>query len=261
MNTAFARSLDIQRRVIGALLMREIITRYGRNNFGYMWLFFDPLMFTTIILLLWKNFRADQISNLPIVPFIITGYPLLMLWRNSSRRCVNAVRANLGLMYHRNVRVLDIFVSRVILELVGCTIAFIIIFIVLYIVGWVEAPQNILLMSEAWLLMSWFALGLGLVVGVVSERFEWFSQLWRTMLILLMPISGALVFVEHLPVKARELSLWIPMVHATEMFRHGYFGDYIRTHEDPQYLMVVNLILLFVGLVLVKKYSRGVEPE
>ena len=33
--TTFWESLQIQKRVIGALLMREIITRYGRANIDY----------------------------------------------------------------------------------------------------------------------------------------------------------------------------------------------------------------------------------
>ena len=32
-------SWRIQRRVIWALVMREILTRYGRHNIGFLWLF------------------------------------------------------------------------------------------------------------------------------------------------------------------------------------------------------------------------------
>ena len=32
-------SLRVQRRVIGALFMREALTRYGRHNIGFLWLF------------------------------------------------------------------------------------------------------------------------------------------------------------------------------------------------------------------------------
>ena len=46
----FLQSLHIQRRVISALLKREIITRYGRNNIGFMWLFVEPLVMTLIML-------------------------------------------------------------------------------------------------------------------------------------------------------------------------------------------------------------------
>ena len=58
--TSFRESLAIQKRVIGALLMREIITRYGRNNIGFLWLFVEPLMMTLLIVMMWKFLRADH---------------------------------------------------------------------------------------------------------------------------------------------------------------------------------------------------------
>ena len=53
-DTPFPRSLDIQLRVLGALLMREIITRYGRDNLGFLWLFVEPMIFTLGITALWS---------------------------------------------------------------------------------------------------------------------------------------------------------------------------------------------------------------
>lgn len=35
----FLKSLAIQRRVIGALIMRETYTRFGRENLGFAWIF------------------------------------------------------------------------------------------------------------------------------------------------------------------------------------------------------------------------------
>lgn len=65
--TSFWESLAIQRRVIGALLMREIITRYGRNNIGFLWLFVEPLLMTFVIVLMWKflifNFEYCRICD------------------------------------------------------------------------------------------------------------------------------------------------------------------------------------------------------
>ena len=64
----FNHSFKIQLRVIYALLMREIITRYGRHNFGFMWLFLEPMLFTTGIVILWYNLKGAH-SNISIVPF------------------------------------------------------------------------------------------------------------------------------------------------------------------------------------------------
>ncbi len=90
--------------MIGALLMREILTRYGRHNIGFLWLFVEPMLFTLGVTALWTATRAVHGSDLPIVAFAITGYSSVLLWRNMPFRCIGAIEPNLSLMYHRNVR-------------------------------------------------------------------------------------------------------------------------------------------------------------
>ena len=66
-------SWAIQRRVIGALLMREVITRYGRHNVGVLWLVLEPLAFTIGVAALWTATGMGHGSSIPIVAFAITG--------------------------------------------------------------------------------------------------------------------------------------------------------------------------------------------
>lgn len=259
--TSFKESLAIQMRVVGALLMREIITRYGRSNIGFMWLFVEPLLMTVFILSMWQFLRADQFSSLNIVAFVLTGYPMAMMWRNASSRAIGAISSNLSLLYHRNVRVLDTVFSRVLLEVAGATVAQIAIVAVLAALGWIEMPADIFYMLLAWVLMAWFALGLGLVACSIAFKFEVFGKLWNTASFVMLPLSGAFFFVSSLPLQLQEYMLWIPMVHGTEMFRHGYFGSSVITMENPWYLLLSNLVLLFAGLVMMDKFSKGVEPQ
>jgi len=51
--TPFLASLAIQRRVIWALMMREVITRFGRENLGVLWLIGEPMIFTLGVATLW----------------------------------------------------------------------------------------------------------------------------------------------------------------------------------------------------------------
>lgn len=259
--TPLLRSLAIQMRVIGALLMREIITRYGRHNIGFMWLFVEPMIFTLGVAALWTATKAAHGSSLPIVPFAVTGYSSVLLWRNGSSRCAKAIESNLGLLYHRNVRVIDVFAARLILEVGGSTISLMVISLAFMAIGWMAPPVDILTMMIAWLLLAWFAVSLGLVVGALSERSELFERIWHTFMYLLFPLSGAVFMVDWLPKTAQELILWVPMVHGTEMLRHGYFGEAVRTHESPAYFMLWNLSLLLIGLALVRETGRRVQPE
>lgn len=257
--TSLVRSFIIQSRVIGALLMREIITRYGRRNLGFLWLFLEPLLLTMVILLLWRVAKADRFSDINIVAFMLTGYPMAIMWRNVSNRSISAVSANTGLLYHRNVTVYDVLFSRMLLEIAGATIAQILIVAVLVLIDIILPPADLFYMIIAWLMMGLFAMALGLVVAAIATQFDVLGKIWGTLSFIMLPLSGAFFLLSSLPVGIREYFLWIPMVHGTEMFRSGYFGDRITTYESPGYLLIATLILLWFGLALTKRYSRGVD--
>ncbi|GAB1663294.1 TPA: ABC transporter permease [Mannheimia haemolytica] len=260
-NTTFKRSRVIQKRVIHALLMRELITRYGRKNIGFLWLFVEPLLVTLVITVAWTYIKADKFSTLNIIAFMITGYPIAMMWRNASNRALGAISANLSLLYHRNVKVLDTIFTRVLLEVAGASIAQILLMATFIAIGWIDMPHDIFYMLCAWVLMAFFALGSGLIICALAHYSEPFGKIWGTLSFILLPLSGSFFFVHNLPPKAQEIALLFPMIHGTEMFRNGYFGETVITYESIIYLIVINLILLFIGLLCVRSFSKGIEPR
>ena len=54
----FWRGLVIQWRVVGALLIREIHSRFGRESLGFAWTVAEPLVFALPALLMWRMIRA-----------------------------------------------------------------------------------------------------------------------------------------------------------------------------------------------------------
>lgn len=252
------KSLAIQHRVIHALLLREMLTRYGKNNIGFLWVLGEPLLFMSAILLLAINTKMDQLNfAIPLAAFVLTGYSGAFAWRDIANQCKNAMRANAGLMHHRNVKILDIFVSRILLEFTGNTATFIILALLLVYVGFMSFPVNTLLVIFGWLLLSWFGAAVGLCIGILSEYSEVFGRVWGATSFPIFAVSGAAFFVEWIPEPARSYLLWVPMVHGIEMMRHGFFGNIVMTHEDPVYFMTVNLCLTLAGLLLVKNFSEG----
>lgn len=213
------------------------------------------------MVLMWKFFKVNNISTLNIVAFTITGYPMMMMWRNASNRAIGSISANMSLLYHRNVRVLDTIFARMLLEIAGATIAQIAIMSVLIAVRWIEMPADIFYMLLAWLLMAMFAIGLGLIICSVAFHFEPFGKVWGTISFVMMPLSGVFFFVHNLPQQLQHYVLMLPMVHGTEMFRAGYFGNSVTTYGNPWFILLCNLVLLLLGLAMVTKFSKGVEPQ
>ena len=258
-NNSFARSLQINKNVVGALMMREIISRYGRKNLGFLWMILEPLLFSIVISVIWTLRGSGRISGLPVLEFMMTGFPLLNLWRDCSNRAIGAVQANAGLLFHSRVRLLDVFIARFLVDASSATISYIVVLVLFYLTDYMSAPSNILYMFFAWFMMAWFGFGLGLILGTLSERSDVLTRLWRASGMAFLLLSGTFFLVSSLPPVVQEWALYIPMVHGSEMLRHGYFGDKIRTYEDITYLFFVNLVLTFIGLVLIQRYRRGVE--
>lgn len=250
--TSFFYSFKIQTRILKALILREIITRYGRNNIGFLWLFFEPMSFTLLISMMWFFFRINSFSNLNIIAFVLTGYPMVMMWRNASSRARKAVNANLALLYHRNIRILDLVFARIFLEMMGATAAQVFVILLFIFLGLIDIPNDAFNMLCAWGLMCWFSVGLGLIVFVLSTKYEVFNKIWLPLSFLFMPISGAFFWIDTFPQNIQRLLLFIPPIHGTEMFRHGYFGPSVTTHYNVNYLILCDIILFFMGLVMVK---------
>jgi capsular polysaccharide transport system permease protein len=259
--TPLAYSLAIQLRVIHALLLREAITRYGRHGLGVLWIMLEPMLFTLGVAALWYIAKMHTLSNIPIIAFAITGYSSVLMWRNAASRCSKAIEPNLSLMYHRNVKVIDIFLSRIILEWVGATASITVLTVFFASIGALRWPSDIWLVLQGWFFLAWFSLGLGLIVGAISERSETFERTWHIFTYLLFPLSGAMFMVHWLPTDAQNAILWLPMVHGVEMMRHGYFGEVVPTYENPAYFAVANLVLMLIGLLLAHETGRKVQPE
>jgi ABC-type polysaccharide/polyol phosphate export permease len=254
-------SFRVQGRVLVALLLREMLTRYGRHNIGFLWLFVEPMLFTLGVAALWTAAKAYHGSDLPIVAFALTGYSSVLLWRNMPGRCIGALWSNLSLLYHRNIRVLDIYVARVALEFGGATISFAGLSVLFIVLGLIDPPKNILEVVGGWLLIAWFGAALAITLGALSHESELVDKLWHPASYLIFPLSGSAFLVDALPAAAQKYVLYIPMVHGTEIVREGYFGSRVHAHYDLGYVVPFCLVLTFVALFTTRWVARRVVPE
>lgn len=247
------RSWTVQRRVLGALLLRELLTRYGRNNIGFLWLFVEPIIFTVIVVGIWTALRPIHGSDIPIAAFAISGYSSMFLWRNPSNRCIDAAKNNASLLYHRQVTVLDVFTARIGLEQMAATTSVVVLGIAAYIFGLAPLPQDIILSLAGWGLLAWFGAALGMTIGGLAEKFDFVGKLWPAFSYILFPFSGIAFLATALPEPARNIALWVPMLNNLEMMRDGWFGNTFTAYYSFGYGVIANLLLTFVGIALVRQ--------
>ena len=251
--------LEIQRRVVHALLMREVITRFGRENLGVLWLIAEPMLFTLGVATLWTAIGLHHGSPIPVVAFAVTGYSSVLMWRNSASRAGSAIAQNKQLLFHRNVRVIDALLTRIILEAAGATASFTVLSLLFIFIGWMPAPIDLLEVLGGWIMLAWFGASLSLLIGAGTAFSEVVERLWHPVAYLLFPMSGAAFMVDWLPVNMQKFVLLLPMVHGTEMIRAGYFGNVVHTHFDVGYMAICCLVMSLAGLYLVREANRRVE--
>lgn len=260
-HVSFRDSWNVQLRVLGALLMRETLTRYGRHNIGFLWLFVEPMIYTLGVTALWTITGHGHGANLPIVGFALTGYSSVLLWRNMPARCTHAIAQNASLMYHRNIRVLDLFIARVALEFGGASISFSVLGTIYVAFGLLAPPEDIFKVLGGWLLLAWFGAALAMLLGALSYRSELVDKIWHPAAYLLFPLSGAAFLVMSLPSAFQAWVLYVPTVHGVELVRDGWFGSHIKTYYNLGYLITFNLVLSAMAMVQIHRLASIVVPE
>ncbi|HET7708729.1 MAG TPA: ABC transporter permease [Sphingomicrobium sp.] len=255
------QAFSVQRRVIWALLMREILTRYGRHNIGFLWLFVEPMIFTLGVTALWTATQSVHGSDLPIVAFAVTGYSTVLQWRNMPSRCILSATFNNAVLYHRMIKVIDIYIARILLEFIGATMSFVFLAAFFTFIGWMEPPEDVLKVFTGWVMVGLFGASLAVFLASLSERFEIIERLWHPASYLIFPLSGAAFLVASLPPEAQNFVLYIPMVHGSELLREGYFGSHINAIYDVGYLALCTMVMLCIGLAMSRNVRDYVVPE
>jgi capsular polysaccharide transport system permease protein len=238
------------RRIIWALSLRELATRYGRENLGFLWVIGEPLLFCGAVSILWSIVRPPYEHGIRIVPFVVTGYMPILLVRHILAHGMYAVRVNAPLLYHRQISVLHLFFARSLVEFIGVTFAFIVIFCILAPFGLISAPQKLHLVYAGWFLLAWISFGLAMIFGALFEIFEPIERFVQVITYILVPLSGTFYMAAWIPAQFRSYVLLLPFINTVEMVRGGFFGEFVQTYYNVPYTLSWAAGLTVLGLVL-----------
>lgn len=251
----------IQVRVIKALMIRELTTRFGRENIGFLWVMVEPLLFAGLVGLVWTWMKGPEDHGVSVVAFVVSGYIPLTLLRNSFGRCTNIFVANGSLMYHRQIKILDFVFVRVLIEFIGAMMAYLFIGAILAYLGLFPIPADLGYVIGGWLLYALFVLSMCFIVAPLSEMSEVLEKLLPVTIYISIPFSGTFNMVSWLTPEVREIMLWSPMVNAVEMMRYGLFGNAVRPYYNLTVPLMASMICMVIGLALCRHVRRTLVVE
>ena len=257
---SFRDALGVQMRVIGALILRELHTRYGRDNIGYLWMIGEPLMLATVIGILHAaTGHTAYGGDIKPVAFGVLGYVTFILFRGIVNRAEGGVEANAPLLYHKQVTVLDIVISRALLEFCAVFMTLIVIMSFLVKTGFADPPARPLLLVAGWILFLWYSFGQALIISAISYESRTVGRLVHPYSYFMTGLSGAFFQMAWLPHPFRDILEWLPMTSCFELVRYGWFESTNLDYFFGQYLIGSCLVLTWIGLVLVRRMRSHIH--
>ena len=250
-----------QRRVIGALMIRELVTRFGRENIGFLWMMVEPLLFAVLVGIVWRFIKGPEEHGISVVAFVATGYIPLTLFRHVLGRSIRLFSANGSLMYHRQVKILDFMLVRFLIEVIGSMMAFVFIAAVLMAVDEFPVPADVGTLIIGWMIYCLFTFAVCLVLAPLSEISDVLEKLVPVTTYIMIPFSGTFNMVSWLTPEAQNVMYYSPFVHPMEMIRYGVFGVRVNAQWDVSVPIGASLVLLIIGLSLCRRVRRTLVVE
>ncbi|KAA9010779.1 capsule biosynthesis protein [Sphingobium limneticum] len=254
-------SWAIQVRVIHALMIRELITRFGRENIGFLWIMAEPLLFAGLVGILWHFMKGSTEHGVSVVAFTATGYIPLTLFRHCVARSVAAFTANQSLLYHRQIKIVDFILARFIIEILGGMMAYLFMAIFLILIGEFPIPADLGLLISGWMLYGVFCFSICLILAPLSEISEAMEKFIPVVTYIMIPFSGAFYMVSWMTPGAKDFLLLSPFVNAMEMMRKGIWGDQITAFYDPLVPIICSVVFAIIGLILCRRVRRILTVE
>lgn len=257
----FWHTLATRKRVITALMLRDVYSRYGRDSLGVGWIVFEPLVFIFPVLTMWSYIRGTTEHGVDVLSLCWSGYMPLMLYRHMVGYQINILRTEGLLFHHQPIAVLDFMTARILIETLSNAAAAIVSWVALVIVNVLYVPRDLPMFYLGWGFMIWWCASLSLIIAAFSIRTIWVEKVWMVAGYMYIAVSGCFYMANWLPESARRWALFQPSLQSYEMIRRGVFGEGVRTYFDVQYEVIVLTVLTFIGLLGISQARRYLVSE
>lgn len=257
MRTFVETSFNIQRRVIAALILRDMRTRFGNSLFGFILIVALPLSHLLILMLVYLALRgripllgtnATVFWGTAVLPYILCVYP--------ARMTATSLSQNRPLLTYPIVKSIDVIAARGVLEVLVAFWVAGIFCLVLILCGVDIMPNNIFDAIAAMLATICLGFSVGCLSAVLVALVPAWSIIQMALLLIMYFTSGVFFLPSALP---ERLQYWVsfnPLMHSVEWLRSAYYEGHGYGLLDRGYIFSFSTILIFAALVI-ERFARG----
>lgn len=242
-------------RVIAAMILREMTTRYGRSAGGYVWAIVEPVAFIAMFSLIFSQIARDPILGTSFPLFFATGVVTFMIYRDISDATGVAFAFNRPLFTYPQITILDAILARCILQFLTQMVVGALVLAGIFILEG-EAPRvDLGPVFGALFIAALIGLSVGALNATLFVFWPTWQRLWAVISRPLFLISGVFFTPEMLPSAVRDLVLINPLVHVIGLMRRGFYSTYDADYLNWWLMLGAPSALLVFALFLLRKYQ------
>ncbi|WP_183513856.1 ABC transporter permease [Methylobacterium brachythecii] len=247
--------VDAYLRVLSALMLRDMRTRFAGSYWGYLVQVVWPVSHMLIIAF------ALAIRNIPApfgessIIFAATGAVPTLVFQYISREIMKGILINKPLTYYPQVRSIDVMFSRVLVEINGSFMGVVLVFLIIYAIGLDPVPLNITSAIFGYICAILLGIGVGSINVAIVQVFPGWVIGYVLIGILIYLASGVMFMPNDFPEHIYAIMKWNPVLQIVELVRLGYDPNLPIT-IDYLYIFLWILGTFTVGLLLERTIGR-----
>lgn len=244
-------------RTIGALVLREMSSTYGRSPGGYIWAVLEPVGMIVVLTLAFSLLLRSPSLGTSFALFYATGLMPFRMYQEAHAVTAGAIRYSKALLVYPAVSYIDALLARLILTfLTQMMVACLILAGILAFMVDVRLVLDFGPIVLSFALAAFLGFGIGSVNCLLFDLFPIWKSLWTTANRPILLFSAIIYIYEDLPPFAQNVLWYNPLVHLTGLSRTGYFSYYEPDYITLSYVSGISFVSLFFGLMLLRRHYR-----
>lgn len=243
-------------RSIGALVLREMSTRYGRSPGGYVWALLQPLGIIILLAFAFSLLQRAPALGTSFLLFKATGMLILQIFLNLGNSVGQSLSYSKALLFYPRVSWIDAVIARFLLNTLVALCVMVIILTSIMIFDGIRTVLDWYKIILSTLMAVMLGLGIGCVNCYLFMRYPVWQNIWGIVTSPLFLISGVIFLYEDLPPLAQNILWYNPLIHLTGLIRDGFYPVYTPTYISISYIGAWIMIPLVVGLLLLRQFNR-----
>ena len=250
--------LQVFGRNVWSLMLREMRTKFGDQQLGYLWALLEPIGMIAALALIFSTGLRGRTPALgdSFILFFATGMVPYTSYKTVMSAINRAMKSNKNLLFFPVIKPIDTYIAPLILETITMMIVMLVIFLVYFSFYSTGLPDRWAVTFIPFVYCGIIGFSMSVINNSINSYFNTWQKIFKLLNRPMFFISGVFFIAESLPLAIRKILYYNPILHITEWVRTGYFKGFESRFLDLYYLNGFTIAILFIALLLERTLRR-----